>query len=501
MTSPTRALTWVGVVSSVCGLLLGVVEAKGLSVRAVGGVLRTVGYESFGRPPWLWLVLTMLVAGAAATLLHLTELAGRISRPRQGPSFSHLQTSSVGEAVAEVGRRLEQCLGSNGADIIAAFDQLLQGAVSVSASDIHLSPTVQGLRVTYRVHGTLYEVATLDPAFAPKLATRVKVLARLDTYVRGAPQDGRLTVQVDGGTVEARVSTLPTELGERIVLRLVRGSLRIPELGGLGFSPLVTDGLRELLAKPQGLLFVTGPVGSGKTTTLYSLLEHIWRTRGRTTSLVTLEDPIEIELGFLTQTQMHRKAGMTFASVLRSVLRQDPNVLMLGEIRDHETAEIAMQAGLTGHLILTTVHGEGAAGPFARLVDMNIEPFILASATLGCLSQRLVRTLCTACRRPAQPEQMHVDRFAKLGLKLAPGSYYDPVGCPFCEEQGFAGRAPIAELLVVNARIREAVNQRVTTRAVHELAVAEGMTPLLQDGLERARRGETSLTEVLRVAG
>jgi general secretion pathway protein E len=234
---------------------------------------------------------------------------------------------------------------------------------------------------------------------------------------------------------------------------------------------------------------------------LYASLKHIARTRGTTTTLVTLEDPIELELAFATQTQMHPKAGMTFASTLRSVLRQDPNVLMLGEIRDQETAEIAMQAGLTGHLILTTVHGQSAAGVFARLMDMHVESFILASATAGCLSQRLVRTLCTACRRDVKPEPLIVERFKQNGIVLPPGPYYEPVGCDFCEGQGFTGRLPIAELLVMNEALRQAVNAHKTSGEIHDVAVAEGMTQLLRDGLTRAVAGETSLAEVLRVAG
>jgi general secretion pathway protein E len=230
-------------------------------------------------------------------------------------------------------------------------------------------------------------------------------------------------------------------------------------------------------------------------------MAYIAGTRGSTTSLVTLEDPIELELPFATQTQMHPKAGMTFAATLRSVLRQDPNVLMLGEIRDHETADIAMQAGLTGHLILTTVHGDSAAGPFARIIDMSVEPFIIASATIGCLSQRLVRTLCINCRKEAVPEPMVVERFRRHGIELPDGPYFEPTGCDFCEGLGFTGRRPIAELLVMDSEMRAAVSERRTTKELFDLAVAHGMIPLLQDGLERAKAGETSLTEALRVAG
>jgi general secretion pathway protein E len=198
---------------------------------------------------------------------------------------------------------------------------------------------------------------------------------------------------------------------------------------------------------------------------------------------------------------MHPKAGLTFAATLRSVLRQDPNVLMVGEIRDHETADIAMQAGLTGHLLLTTVHGDSAAGPFARIIDMNVEPFIIASATLGCLSQRLVRTLCMNCRKEAIPERIVLDRFQKHGISLPPGPYFEPLGCDYCEGLGFTGRRPIAELLVADAALRAAIGERKPTKELHALAVQNGMMPLLEDGLARAREGETSLTEVLRVAG
>jgi general secretion pathway protein E len=246
---------------------------------------------------------------------------------------------------------------------------------------------------------------------------------------------------------------------------------------------------------------LTGPVGSGKTTTLYSSLQHIARSRSRTTAMVTLEDPIELELPFATQTQIHPKSGMTFASTLRSVLRQDPNVLMVGEIRDKETAEIAMQAGLTGHLLLTTVHGQSASGVFVRLIEMGIEPFILASASLGCLSQRLARALCGACKQAAPVEAIVRERFDQAGIRLGDGPYFEPKGCDRCEGRGFAGRVPVAELLVLDEPLRSALNAKVPSNELTQIAVDRGMVPLLADGQIRAARGETSLLEVLRVAG
>jgi general secretion pathway protein E len=230
-------------------------------------------------------------------------------------------------------------------------------------------------------------------------------------------------------------------------------------------------------------------------------MKYIYESRGSTTSLVTLEDPIELDLPFATQTQMHARSGMTFAKTLRSVLRQDPNVIMLGEIRDHETADVAMQAGLTGHLIMTTVHGDTAAGPFARIIDMNVEPFIIASASVGCLSQRLVRTLCMNCRKEAPAGPLIVERLERQGIQLPGGPFFEPEGCDYCEGLGFTGRRPIAELLVVDPALRMAIGQRQTTKDLHDLAVTLGMTPLLLDGIARAARGETSLGEVMRVAG
>jgi general secretion pathway protein E len=412
-----------------------------------------------------------------------------------------LKDGDLTSAISEVRERVAACARPKTPHIIQLFEELIRGAVLLSASDVHITPSASGARVTYRVHGSLHPVTEIDVTLAPLLVTRIKVLARLDVFVRGVPQDGRLVLELDGGSVEARVSTLPTETGERVVLRLVRGSRRVPALDVLGFSEGIATTLGDLLAKPQGLLFVTGPVGSGKTTTLYSALQCIAQLRGTTTALVTLEDPIELQLPFATQTQMNPKTGMTFAATLRSVLRQDPNVLMVGEIRDRETADIAMQAGLTGHLILTTVHGQSAAGVFARVVEMGVEPFVLASATLGCLSQRLVRTLCTACRREAEPDRLFVDRLARRGVVLPPTGYYEPVGCQFCDRQGFTGRAPIAELLTAGPGVRQAIHRRATSAEIHEAAVNEGMAPLLQSGVELAGKGATSLAEVMRVAG
>ncbi len=485
----------------------------GIGIAAIGGIAYRLGRgwggelgwtamldRAIGQGVWAWGTQATIGAAVAAGALSAADLWVNRRRERAAVSFPGLSSGTVAEALSEVRERVERCVSGDQPDIIVAFDELLRGATQVEASDIHLSPTEQALQITYRVQGSLLEVCRLSPGLAPRLATRVKVLSHMDSYARH-PQDGRLQRVVAGVRLEARVSTLPADGGERVVLRLVRGGRAVPEIADLGLDEAIVEGLREVLGKPQGLLFVTGPVGSGKTTTLYSSLAHIASTRGRLTSLVTLEDPIELQLPFATQTQINSKVGMSFAKTLRSVLRQDPNVLMLGEIRDRETAEIATQAGLTGHLILTTVHADNAAGTCTRLMDMGVEPFVLASAAVGSLSQRLIRTLCTHCRKKADVDALIRARLEKLGAEPGDGDYYEAVGCEYCEGQGYTGRAPVGELMILSPTLREAVHERRSTDEIHALAVREGMVPLIQSGLARARAGETSLMEVLRVAG
>lgn len=458
--------------------------------------------DAFGAAGWQWAGVALVVLTGAAVVLSLVDRFWKrpALRHHRVFDFAGLAEGSAREALLEVQDRVAQGLEGREPDLVVAFDELIRGALRVEASDIHLTPQRGDLVVTYRIHGSLFDVCLFPKATGQKLATRVKVLAQLDPYAR-RPQDGRLQREVSGALVETRVSILPADGGQRVVLRLVRGGRTVPELDALGFDPMVLYALEELLRKPQGLLLVTGPVGSGKTTTLYSSLQHIAQIRGRTTSLVTLEGPIELQLGCATQTQINAQIGMDFASTLRSVLRQDPNVLMLGEIRDPETAEIAAQAGLTGHLLLTTVHANTAAGAFARVSEMGVEPFVLASAAIGALSQRLVRTLCMSCRYPAEPDSLVVERLRRLGVELPLGTFYEARGCEFCEGQGYTGRTPIAELLVVTPEVRHAIHQRTPTEALHELAVTRGMVPLVKSGLDRAERGITSLSEVVRVVG
>jgi general secretion pathway protein E len=497
-----RDLLGLAALTSLVGVLASLITAEDFGSNTIASSFVDTLDAALGSGVW-WLLsqLTLAVAALVAVSQAGSVLFTRRKQNLPDDPVSEAAATNLQEALLQARRLIEERLLGEHPDVIAAFDETVRGAVQLMASDIHMSPGQREFRVTYRIHGTLREVCQLPADMGVRLTARAKVLAQLETHVRGTPQDGRIVMELDGQRVDARVSCLPTETGERVVMRLVSGSQKIPELGSLGFSDEVLSRLRAVLAKPQGLIFVTAPVGSGKTTTLYACLRSIATSRGTTTSIVTLEDPIEMELPFATQTQMHARSGMTFAATLRSVLRQDPNVLMVGEIRDRETADIAVQAGLTGHLILTTVHGENAAAPFARLAELEVEPFVLASATVASLSQRLVRTLCTACRRKTEPDALQIERFGQQGIQLPAAQYYEPVGCDYCERLGFTGRSPIVELMVLDSEIRKAVHDRRPTSEIQALALERGMISLLRSGLLRATRGETSLAEVLRVAG
>lgn len=483
--------------ASLLGLLISLV-AHGVSKGELSFVERCRSYFPPGPGELgLRIVGALVVLAVVLSFLHwlIRSLGGGETR-----AYGGIERLSVEETLHEVARRVTECTRGQDANISGAMDELLRGALKLNASDIHLNPLTEAMKVTYRVDGVLHDVVSVSPSLGLRFTARVKVLSRLDSYAK-EPQDGSLRRTVGETEVEARVSTLPANHGERVVMRLVRGNEGVPAVAELGFERDVSQKLEHALLRPQGIFYVSGPVGSGKTTTLYSALAHLHRARGETTSLVTLEDPIELQLPFATQTQINAKLGMSFAQTLRSVLRQDPGALMVGEIRDRETAEIATQAGLTGHLILTTIHVQSAAGTFARLVDMGVDPFALSSSCLGSLAQRLVRGLCVECRVEKPVEESVKERFARVGVRLPDAKYFEPVGCPSCHGRGFSGRLPIAELLVASDTIRDAIHRQATTEEIHRLSIAEGMTPLVWSGLSLAMRGETSLLEVLRVAG
>lgn len=394
---------------------------------------------------------------------------------------------------------LKTIMAARKPDMIALVDTLLRGAVRVRASDVHLHPLEGGTDISYRVHGVLTEVMRFPREHHKQLVSRLKVLARITIFHTDRPQDGHFVLDLSEGTADIRVSVLPTNHGERVVLRLGNVGVSLPDLGTIGMPEPLLSRFRGLCDRPQGIIFLTGPTGSGKTTTIYAALAHIKESRRQTTQIVTIEDPVEYDVPFLTQTQVNAQVGLTFAAGLRSILRQDPNVIMVGEIRDAETAHIAVQAGLTGHQIVTTVHAESAAGAFNRLIEMGVEPFLLASASLASVSQRLVRALCEHCR---QPTPCTPDELAHLGrLGVPTEGFFTSAGCDRCDHTGYAGRTAFFEMLEVTPEIRELMNTKVPTSHIQAAAIAAGMVPLVFAGIELAREGATSLREVLRVAG
>jgi type II secretory ATPase GspE/PulE/Tfp pilus assembly ATPase PilB-like protein len=392
---------------------------------------------------------------------------------------------------------LESEMAAQGLEVIVLVNCLVQDAIRLGASDLHIEPWENAIAVRARVNGVLAEVVHLPLDLLDKISMRFKVMANLVTYQAGTPQDGAAVGGPEIDNVQLRVSIFPTVRGEKIVIRLFDPRDRRFELNTLGFDEPTHRGLERLLERSSGLVLFTGPTGSGKTSTMYSSLCHIIQRDGTSVSISTVEDPVEFNLPMVSQTQINPTQEFTYAVALRSIMRQDPEVIMVGEIRDPETAAIAVQAGLTGHLVISTIHSGVSAGAFTRLINMQIEPFMLASSVLGVMGLRLLRRVCPGCAQPYEPSPSQ--------LKLIPESmrpqaqFRRGVGCDQCVQTGYAGRVPVCELLVVTEPFREAVLKKMPTSALEEIAVQQGMRTLWQNGLLRALEGQTTLEETIRV--
>jgi general secretion pathway protein E len=383
------------------------------------------------------------------------------------------------------------------APVIRMINALLTQALREGASDIHIEPFEQISVVRFRIDGSLRDVVRPKKAIHASLISRIKIMAQLDIAEKRLPQDGRITLRVGGKPVDVRVSTLPTGHGERAVLRLLDKEAGRLDLQNLGMSAEVLAQFDKLIAQPHGIVLVTGPTGSGKTTTLYAALSRLNST---STNILTVEDPIEYELNGIGQTQVNPRIDMTFAKALRAILRQDPDIIMIGEIRDLETAQIAVQASLTGHLVLATLHTNDSAAAVTRLLDMGVEDYLLTSTINGILAQRLVRTLCTHCRQPypALPElveELRLQRFTETHTV----QLYKPVGCEKCGGTGYWGRAAIMELLIMSDPLRRLVLKHADAGEIQEIARSEGMLTMYEDGLRKAVAGLTTIEEVMRV--
>ena len=382
------------------------------------------------------------------------------------------------------------------APLIRLVNQLISQAVETRASDVHIEPFEDRLRIRYRYDGVLHEVEAPPRRLQPAVVSRIKIMARLDIAERRLPQDGRIKLVVRGHEVDLRVSTIPSLHGESVVLRILDRSAVNLDFAKLGMGDALRQQLCGLLESPNGIILVTGPTGSGKTTTLYTALLHL---NSVDRNIITVEDPIEYQLPGITQIQVKPQIGLNFATMLRAILRHDPDIIMIGEIRDLETAQIAVQAALTGHLVLSTLHTNSAAATIARLRDMGLEDYLLTATLNGIMAQRLVRRLCNDCKRPshATPEligRFELDRFGSDG----PIVLYEPVGCPNCRHTGYTGRIAVGELLAPDEATHRLILSRADHNAIQNAACAGGMRTMYENGLLQVIAGTTSLSEILR---
>lgn len=411
--------------------------------------------------------------------------------------LAHLSENGSGNAAEKQNTEVYDLLDSkNEAPIIRLLNLILGEAIQQKASDIHFEPFEDDLKVRYRIDGVLHQRHSPPREYQSQLITRIKVLAKLDIAEHRLPQDGRMKLKMGNREIDFRVSTVPVINGERIVMRILDKENVIVGVDQLGMLPKTCDQFKKLISLSEGIIFVTGPTGSGKTSTLYSALSDIYHDE---MNIMTIEDPVEYKLKGIAQIAIQPKIGLTFAAGLRHILRQDPDVVMVGEIRDSETAEIAIQASLTGHLVLSTLHTNDAASATARLIDMGVEPFLLSATVVGVLAQRLVRRICPSCRERYVPTEEELQELDLGSDALNGGHLYRGRGCPACYGSGYQGRHGIYELLTVTPNLQSLIAKNIEAYSLRKEAEAEGMVTLRQHGIHLVKTGITTAFEVLRV--
>ncbi len=385
--------------------------------------------------------------------------------------------------------------GANEAPIIKLVNYILYQAVKMRASDIHISPQEKDTRIRYRVDGIMHTMMTPPKRIQSAIASRIKIMGGMNIAEKRKTQDGRIEIKAADQPIDIRVSVLPAKFGENIVMRLLYKDRNFASMDNLGFSIRDLKTIESIIASPNGIILVTGPTGSGKTTTLYSVLNTL---NTPTVNIITVEDPVEYQMAGITQVQVNEKAELTFAKALRSILRQDPDIIMIGETRDQETAQIAIQSALTGHLVLTTLHTNNAAASITRLIDMGIEPFLISSSVVGIIAQRLVRQLCPLCKEKYKPTD---EMLTLIGLQnTSDHIFYRAKGCPECNNLGYKGRVVIFEIMKMTDSVAKLTMERASTTEIRKQAMKDGMTLMLEDGLAKAQKGLTTIEEVLSVA-
>lgn len=409
--------------------------------------------------------------------------------------LADLGSEDIAREVAEAAASGDVEEVANETPIVRFVNLVIAQAVQDRASDIHFEPFEDEFKIRYRVDGALYEMSPPPKNLALPVISRLKIMADLNISERRLPQDGRISMKLGGKQVDLRISTLPTQFGESVVLRVLDRSAVNLDLENIGLPKPVYDYVCEAIQQPNGIFVVTGPTGSGKTTTLYSCLRKV---NTIDTKLLTAEDPVEFDIEGIMQVAVNEAVGMTFAKALKAFLRQDPDIIMLGEMRDLETSQIAIQASLTGHLVLSTLHTNDAPGAVTRLVDMGVEPFLISSTLMGVLAQRLVRTICKKCRTPFEPTEHQLTLLNLSPHDVGDKSFYYGRGCANCNDSGYKGRKGIFELLVVSEPIRALINERAPTAVIKQKAVELGMVTLREDGLRSIFDGDTTIEEVIK---
>ncbi len=480
--------------------LIGLADA--FSPQGNSGERLSVAAASLVNPAALQTVARFMgrpVAAALAPASDVVEAINAAYQQRTGQARHFINRldpkDNAGELIEAHAR--EDLLDVDGrAPVIKLVNLVLFDAVQARASDVHVQPYESTVVVRMRIDGVLYDAFELPKTSQEEMISRIKVMGHMNIAEKRLPQDGRATVQVGDRSVDLRIASLPTTFGERVVIRLLDRGARLYTASELGMEAATLTHFRRLITSEHGIILVTGPTGSGKTTTLYAALREI---NGKERNILTLEDPVEYRLPGISQTQVNEKKGMTFASGLRNVLRQDPDIIMVGEIRDHDTAVMAIQSALTGHLVFSTLHTNDAPGAVARLLDLGIEPYLLASSVVGVLAQRLVRRVCPACAQPAAPTPEDFDRLRARPGELDHARFLVGAGCDACRRTGYRGRVGIFELLAVDDEVRQRISSRATSAEVRAAAITAGMRTLRDDGVAKIASGQTTPEEVIRV--
>lgn len=437
-----------------------------------------------------------VVLSSQDAIIAAINMAYDMSRSSAKDYFEEMDQSSTDDLISKIDETADLLDEDSDAPIIKLVNLLLSGAIKDRASDIHVEPYSGNLKVRYRIDGILYDILSLPRRIQSPLISRIKIMAKLNIAEKRLPQDGRIEIKIADRLVDIRVSVIPTAFGERVVLRLLDKTANILKLSDLGMHDERIKLLNKLIKSPYGIILVTGPTGSGKTTTLYAALSTINRPE---INIITIEDPIEYQMDGVGQIQVNPKIDLTFAAGLRSIVRQDPDVILIGEIRDRETAEIAIQSSLTGHLVFSTLHTNDAASAVTRLIDMGIEPFLVTSSIVAIIAQRLVRVLCPHCKEDYIPDE---ESLINLGLDksvLKNNTFYRKKGCNMCMQTGFRGRTAIFEILTVDDEVKKLVLKTSDANQINDLAIKQGMITLQKDGIDKVLSGITTTEEVLRV--